>query len=199
MSGVAAVDLYENRLADAATALSVLADLHRHGLSTLAVRERMARVAAYAELSNFHRDNALPDPTVSGFSVAGPTALRRAGMTPRDVRMLQAYDDFLIAILLQLEDIGFCPKGKGAEFILATDLTRNGSLPINTGGGQISCGQPSLAGGGINLTEGVRQILGQAGARQVSDPRNAMITGIGVIPYTGNWSTSAALILEALE
>jgi len=52
MSGVAAVDLYENRLADAATALSVLADLHRHGLSTLAVRERMARVAAKAQSWN---------------------------------------------------------------------------------------------------------------------------------------------------
>lgn len=40
-------------------------------------------------------------------------------------------------------------------------------------------------------------MFGEAGARQVSDPRNALVTGIGVIPYGRNWSTSSAMILEA--
>lgn len=48
MSGVAAVDIYENRLKDTAKALSVLADLYRSGHSTLPVRERLARAAAGA-------------------------------------------------------------------------------------------------------------------------------------------------------
>lgn len=160
--------------------------------------EKMARILSYAEISNFHRDSALPDPTVSGFSVAGPQALERAGMRPSDIRMLQAYDDFLIAVLLQLEDIGFCRKGGGSAFLRNTDLSPTGTLPVNTGGGMISCGQPSLAGGGIALVEAVRQLLCEGGARQVPDPRNAMVTGIGVIPYTGNWGTSAVLILEAM-
>ncbi|HTA94058.1 MAG TPA: tetratricopeptide repeat protein [Polyangiaceae bacterium] len=49
MSGIAAVDLYENKLDDAYAALDVLSNLHRSGLSTLPVRERLARAAARAE------------------------------------------------------------------------------------------------------------------------------------------------------
>ncbi len=57
-------------------------------------------------------------------------------------------------------------------------------------------GQPGLAGGGVNLVEAVRQMFGEAEGRQVENPRNALITGIGVIPYGRSWSTSAALLLE---
>ena len=70
-------------------------------------------------------------------------------------------------------------------------------MPLNTGGGQISAGQPGLASGGLNLAEGVRQMFGEGGGRQIKDPKNALITGIGVIPFARNWGTSAALILEA--
>jgi acetyl-CoA acetyltransferase len=76
-------------------------------------------------------------------------------------------------------------------------LSFKGTLPLNTGGGQISAGQPGLASGGLNLAEAVRQMFGEGGGRQVSNPKNALITGIGVIPYARNWGTSAAMILEA--
>jgi acetyl-CoA acetyltransferase len=112
--------------------------------------------------------------------------------------MFQPYDDFTIAVQMQLEQLGFCERGQGADFILGTDLTHEGTLPLNTGGGQISAGQPGLAGGALNLVEAVRQLSGEGGARQVRDARNALVTGIGVIPYGRNWSTSAAMILEAL-
>jgi cellulose synthase operon protein C len=49
MSGVAAVDIYENKLHDIHSALRVLLGLHGAGLSTLPVRERLARVAAKAQ------------------------------------------------------------------------------------------------------------------------------------------------------
>jgi len=49
MSGIAAVDLYENKLDDAYAALDVLTNLHKSGLGTLPVRERLARAAARAE------------------------------------------------------------------------------------------------------------------------------------------------------
>ena len=70
------------------------------------------------------------------------------------------------------------------------------ALPINTGGGQIGCGQPGLAGGQLNLVEAVRQLMGEGAKRQVPNPKNAMVTGIGVIPYGRNWGTSGVLILE---
>jgi acetyl-CoA acetyltransferase len=157
---------------------------------------KMVHPVGYGEKTNFNGTVNEPDITVSGFSVAGPRALKQAGMTAKDVRMIMPYDDFLIALLITLEDIGFCEKGKGADFVLNTDMSYKGTLPLNTSGGQISAGQPGLAGGGLNLVEGVRQMFGEAGERQVKDPRNCMVTGIGVIPYGRNWGVSNVMILE---
>jgi acetyl-CoA acetyltransferase len=119
-----------------------------------------------------------------------------AKMKPGDVDMFHPYDDFLIAVALQLEQIGFCRKGRGTQFLRDTDLGPRGDLPINTGGGQIGAGQPALAGGQLNLVEAVRQLLGEAGRRQVRGARNALVTGIGVIPYGRNWNSSSALVLQ---
>jgi acetyl-CoA acetyltransferase len=152
---------------------------------------------AYRELTNFDPRQEIDDITISGFSVAGPAALADAGMKPADVDMFQPYDDFLIAVLLQLEQIGFAPAGRGGEFILDHDISFRGEFPINSGGGQISAGQPGLAGGGVNLVEAVTQLTGAAGERQVKRARNAMVTGIGSMQYARNWGTSAVLVLEA--
>jgi acetyl-CoA acetyltransferase len=111
--------------------------------------------------------------------------------------MFHPYDDFLIAVLIQFEQIGFCAPGEGSRFILSHDLSYSGDLPLNTGGGQISAGQAGLAGGAHNFVEATRQLFGTAGKRQVRNPVNAMVTGIGTIPYARNWSTSAVMVLEA--
>ena len=73
--------------------------------------------------------------------------------------------------------------------------THTGSLPLNTGGGQISAGQAGLAGGGTNLIEAVRQLFGEGDKRQVKNTRNALVTGIGGIPYGRNWMSSVVMIL----
>jgi len=158
--------------------------------------KKMIHPVGYGEITNYKGAEQLADITESGFMVAGPRALKQAEMSPKDVRMIMPYDDFLIAILLTFEHIGFCRRGEGSDFILNTDLSYKGRLPLNTSGGQISAGQPGLAGGGLNLVEGVRQMFGEAGERQVSDPRNCMVTGIGGIPYGRNWAVSNVLILE---
>jgi acetyl-CoA acetyltransferase len=161
--------------------------------------EKFVHPIAYSEIVNFNGREAQPDITETGFSVVGPDALDKAGMTASDIRMFHPYDDFLIAVMLQLEQIGFCGRGEGSEFLLGTDVTWRGALPINTGGGQISCGQVGLASGLTNLVEAVRQMFGEAGERQVADPANAMITGIGTIPYGRNWYVSTGLILEQAQ
>ena len=150
---------------------------------------------SYAEISNFDCANQTPDIAATGHSVSGPEALRKAKLKPRDVDMFHPYDDFLFAVMLKCEQIGFARKGRGSQFLRDTDLGPKGDLPINTGGGQISCGQTGLAGGGLNLTEAVRQLMGDAGKRQVPNPRNALVTGIGVIPYGRNWGTASAMVL----
>ncbi|TFY99821.1 thiolase family protein [Ramlibacter rhizophilus] len=151
---------------------------------------------AYAEVTNVNGRDPLADITETGFAHIAPRLFSRAKLKPSDIAMFQPYDDFTIAVQMQLEQLGFCERGAGARFILDTDLGFRGTLPLNTGGGQISAGQPGLAGGALNLVEGVRQLFGEGGARQVPDARNALVTGIGVIPYGRNWSTSAAMILE---
>jgi acetyl-CoA acetyltransferase len=151
---------------------------------------------SYAEITNFNGDDPAPDVTETGFSVVGPAALAQAALTPQDIQQFHPYDDFTIAILMQLEQIGFCRRGEGSRFVLETDLSHKGTLPLNTGGGQLSAGQPGLAGGMVNLVEAVRQLRSEATGRQVPNPRNAMVTGIGVVPFIRNWGTSAVMILE---
>jgi acetyl-CoA acetyltransferase len=151
---------------------------------------------AYSEITNFAPADATPDIIETGFTIVGPEVFAKARMSPEDVSMFQAYDDFLIAVMLQLEQIGFCERGEAADFILRTDLSPTGKLPLNTGGGQISAGQPGLGGGGLTLTEALRQLFGEAGSRQIPRARTALVSGIGTIPYFRNWGSSACMILE---
>jgi len=151
---------------------------------------------AYRERINFDPANEIDDITISGFTQAGPAALQDAGLGEGDIQSFHPYDDFYIAILLQLEQIGFCKTGQVAAFLREHDIGINGDLPINTGGGQISAGQPGLANGGVNLIEAVRQLRGEAGPRQLAKADNAMVTGIGVIQYARNWGCSNVMILE---
>jgi acetyl-CoA acetyltransferase len=159
--------------------------------------DKLVHPIAYAERINFDpREEKSPDILQSGFTDVGPRAFRSAGMKPADVQMLHWYDDFLIALILQFEQTGFCGPGEGGAFVMAHDLGFDGELPLNTGGGQISAGQPGLAGGGVNLVECVRQMFGEAGARQVRRHDNAMLSGIGVLNYARNWGTSSVMLLE---
>jgi acetyl-CoA acetyltransferase len=162
-----------------------------HGL------DRVVVPIGYGEVSNFDGGSSLTDITTTGHARAGARAFAQAGLRPADIQSFHPYDDFLIAIMLQLEMLGFCKAGQGAAFIHETDFAHDGDLPLNTGGGQISAGQAGLAGGGTNLVEAVRQLMGKGGARQVRRTDNALVTGIGWIPYGRNWGTSVALILAA--
>lgn len=157
---------------------------------------KAAYPTGYAEKTHYKVTEPTTEITDSGFLDAGPRALRQAGLKASDIQSFHPYDDFIIAIMLQLEHIGFCEQGRGADFILGRDMTFKGDLPLNTGGGQISAGQPGLAGGGLNLVEAVRQLFGEGGTRQIKRTQNAMVTGIGGIPYARNWCTSGVMILE---
>lgn len=158
--------------------------------------EKLVHPIAYSERINFDPAEKCGDMLKTGFTDVGPRAFASAGWKPADVKMLHWYDDFLIALILQLEQTGFCGPGEGGAFVRAHDMTYSGELPLNTGGGQISAGQPGLAGGGVNLVECLRQMFGEAGARQVRDASNAMLSGIGVIQYARTWGTSTVMLLE---
>jgi acetyl-CoA acetyltransferase len=170
-------------------------------LVTSRARAKQKRIAkfvtpiGYGERTNFRIAEPVVDVTQSGHLAAGEKAFKSAGLAAKDICSFHPYDDFVIAMMIQMEMLGFCKPGQGCAFIKEHDFTHTGDLPLNTGGGQISAGQPGLAGGGVNLVEAVRQLMGDGGARQIKRTDNAVVTGIGGIPYGRNWATSTVMIL----
>ncbi|MFC3167804.1 thiolase family protein [Paracoccus fontiphilus] len=119
-----------------------------------------------------------------------------AGCGPEGIDVLQTYDDYPVIVMMQFEDLGFCAKGEGPAFVRSRDLRIEGDFPHNTSGGQLSVGQAGAAGGHLGLVEALRQVTGQAGARQVAKARRAMALGFGMINYDRGLA-SGAVILEA--
>jgi acetyl-CoA acetyltransferase len=78
---------------------------------------------------------------------------------------------------VSLEDAGFVKKGEIGSFYESTDTTYKGSFPINTDGGQLSGGQPGLAGGFRHVIEGARPIMEKAGERPVQHHDLCMVNG----------------------
>lgn len=131
-----------------------------------------------------------PDITTTPIADTAPRAYAMAGITASDIDLVSVYDCYTIMVLLTLEDAGFCPKGKGGRFVEDTDMTFGGDLPVNTHGGQLSFGQPGIAGGASHITEAVRQLRGEAGGRQVRDCELAFVNGNG-----GTMSEEVSLVL----
>lgn len=119
--------------------------------------------------------------TTSPIAEAAPKAFSMAGVSHADIDLISVYDCYTITVLVTLEDAGFCAKGKGGPFIEGHDFTWRGDLPLNTHGGQLSFGQPGLAGGMSHVTEAVRQLQGRASERQVKDCELAFVNGNGGI------------------
>ncbi|MDP6483684.1 MAG: thiolase family protein [Nitrospinota bacterium] len=157
---------------------------------------RPVYVTGVGEVHNYRASELLADVTDVGMGKAGRRALEEAELSISDIQTFQPYDDFVIAVILQLESLGFCGVGEGGRFVEQTDLSFQGDLPLNTGGGQLSTGQNGLAGGAVNVIEAVRQLQREGEARQVEKCDNALVTGIGTVNYLRNWHSSAVMVLE---
>jgi acetyl-CoA acetyltransferase len=149
-------------------------------------------------LSGRSQNNYLPlEPmsTRTGAERFAADLFSEAEVTHADLDFVQLYDDYPIMEIIQLEDLGFAKKGEGGAFVEATDISRTGTLAVNTGGGQLSCGQSGAGGGLIGMVEAVLQLLGQAGDRQLDSPRLGLVSGFGMVGY-GKGLSSAATILR---
>ncbi len=143
------------------------------------------------------RHNAYSDDPImyrGGWRVDRDDLYAQAGLQPRDIDLLMTYDDYPVISMMQIEDLGFCEKGEGPDFVRAHDLTFGGDFPHNTSGGQLSIGQPGAAGGFIGMVEAIRQLTGQAGDRAVKDARTAMVGGFGMVVYDRCLCTGAAIL-----
>jgi len=135
------------------------------------------------------------DLTFTGAAVSGPAAFAEAGVTPADIDYASIYDSFTITVLVTLEDLGFCEKGAGGQFVLDGALQApHGRLPFNTDGGGLCNNHPANRGGMTKVIEAVRQLRGEAHeAVQVPNCELALAHGTG-----GSMATrmgSATLIL----
>src|ERR1043166_9756703 len=112
-----------------------------------------------------------------------------AKLGPADVDAVELYDAFTLNTMLFLEDLGFCKKGEGGAFVSDGRIAPKGALPVNTNGGGLSYCHPGMYGLLI-LIEGVRQLRGECGERQVKKHDVAMGHGNG-----GALSAQASVIL----
>ena len=126
-------------------------------------------------------DNGRIDLTYSGAVWSGPRALDEAGLSIADVDYASIYDSFTITVLITLEDLGFCEKGKGGAFVEDGALVApHGRLPFNTDGGGLCNNHPANRGGMTKIIEAVRQLRGEAHpAVQVPDCSIALAHGTG--------------------
>jgi acetyl-CoA C-acetyltransferase len=111
-----------------------------------------------------------------------------SGLTPKDVDVVQLHDAFSPGEVLGVEELGFCERGGGGPFVWEGNTEINGKKPVNTDGGLLSRGHPMGATGGAMITEITRQLRGQAGPRQVKDPKvgllhNAGLGGVNVMAF----------------
>jgi acetyl-CoA acetyltransferase len=151
-------------------------------------------------LGTIERHNAFPDDPVQlrgGWEMDRDALWSQAGIGPREVRLVQTYDDYPVISMLQFEGLGLCASGDGPAFVRRHDFTVEGSLPHNTGGGQLSVGQAGAAGGYLGLVEAMRQLLGQAEGRQVVDAQHALVSGFGMINYDRGLCSTAAVLGRA--
>jgi acetyl-CoA acetyltransferase len=164
------------------------------------ITDNPVNVLGVGECYNYYQGSRTrPDVTTTGITAASKEAFKQANLSPKDVDCFQPYDDFPIAVIIQLEDSGFCKKGAGGKFVEKTDISITGDLPLSTGGGQLSAGQPGLSGGHVPFIEAVRQARGDGGRRQVKGAMVAMAAGIGGLSYIRNLENTGVAILGSKD
>ena len=168
-------------------------------LASARVAERLGvpavRILGGGEVHNY------PQGDIYGLSAGWETFRDRmydqAGCGPGDMHFVQLYDDYPVMEFIQLEGLGFAERGRAAELIRDNDCTVKGTLPINTGGGQLSAGQCGASGGMIGVYEAVVQLRGEAGARQVATCERGAVAGYGMVSYGRGVSASACVLARA--
>ena len=136
------------------------------------------------------------DLTYSGARWSGPMAFAEAGVKPADIKYASIYDSFTITVLEQIEDLGFCEKGKGGAFVSDGNLISGvGKLPFNTDGGGLCNNHPANRGGLTKVLEAVRQARGEAHPK-VQVPNCDLVLAHGTGGSLGTRHGSATIILE---
>ena len=128
-------------------------------------------------MTSYYRDElGLPE-----MGVVARQLWRQAGIGPQDVRLAVLYDHFTPFVLLQLEELGFCPRGEARHFITGGAIELGGQLPVNPHGGQLG---EAYIHGMNGIAEGVRQVRGTS-VNQVGGDGPVLVTAGTGVPTSG--------------
>ncbi|QOV95684.1 thiolase family protein [Novosphingobium sp. ES2-1] len=106
--------------------------------------------------------------------IASADAFRMAGIGPEDIALAQLQDTECGAEIMHMAENGFCKDGDQEAWLAQGRTEIGGSLPVNTDGGCLACGEPIGASGLRQVYENVVQLRGDGGGRQVpGNPKTA--------------------------
>jgi len=138
-------------------------------------------LAGIGEFHTHEHISCAPSLTSFGTKQSGAAAYEMAGLGPSDIDVAQLYDCFTIVPILELEELGLCPRGEGGRFYQDGNAAIGGRLPVNTHGGMLSHAHAGAAGGLFGIVEAVRQLRGGLGERQVQGAEVALVHNEGGI------------------
>ncbi len=165
------------------------------GARARALGLRHARLAATIERHNAFADD--PVQFRGGWAAERDDLYAQAGLGPDDVDFVETYDDYPVISLMQIEDLGFCAKGEGPDFVRRHSFEVDGSFPLNTSGGQLSVGQAGAAGGHLGMVEAIGQLTGAPAGGAVPGARIGLVSGFGMINYDRGLCSGAAILAAA--
>jgi len=149
------------------------------------LRQRPAVIHAAAQgsspgqytMHSYYRDElGLPE-----MGVVARQLWQQARAAPQDIRAAVLYDHFTPYVLLQLEELGFCPRGQARHFIAGGAIELDGALPVNPHGGQLG---EAYIHGMNGIAEAVRQVRGTA-VNQVGGDGPVLVTAGTGVPTSG--------------
>jgi sterol carrier protein 2 len=154
--------------------------VHKHKLESKAVEIMALEMATDLPTSFAQNTDCMK---IAGFDMsqlAARKAFTKAGISPKDVQVVELHDCFSCNELITYEALGLCEQGKAAEMVLKNDNTYGGRYVVNPSGGLISKGHPLGATGLAQCSELCWQLRGEAEARQVPNVKYALQHNIGL-------------------
>ncbi len=116
--------------------------------------------------------------------LASRQAYDMAGINAGDISFACVHDCFTSAEMMATEDLGFFKPGEGGKAASEGRTALDGEIPINTDGGLKAKGHPVGATGAAMVVEVFKQLRGEAGAHQLSDPVYGLAHNVGAAGAT---------------
>ena len=138
---------------------------------------RPIRLLGMGQKNTHEHPVAAPSLAKFAYRCSAAQAFGRAGVTSADIGVTEICDSFTFTLLAALESIGFFDKGEPGPAALAGALDLGRRLPCNTRGRLMSYAHFGAISGLFHVMEAVRQMRGEAQARQVQDAELALVHG----------------------